>query len=68
MKQLKMKVGLPYKNIRKVLIRGVNWIGDTIITIPTIRGIREVFPRAHIAVLVRLNLSSLFVRCALRMK
>ena len=60
---IKMKIDLPYKNIRKVLIRGVNWIGDTIITLPTIKGIREVFPRVHLAVLVRPHLSSLFERC-----
>ena len=58
-----MKVDIPYKNIRRVLIRGVNWIGDIIITLPTIKGIHEVFPKAHLAVLVIPYLSSLFERC-----
>jgi len=62
-KQLKMKVDLPYKNIRRVLIREVNWIGDTIITLPTVKGIHEVFPKAHLAVLVHPHLSPLFERC-----
>jgi len=61
---IKMKVDLPYKSIRMILIRGVNWIGDTIITLPTIKGIRGVFSRAHLAILVRPHLSSLFGRCA----
>lgn len=60
---MKKKVGLPYKDIRKVLVRGVNWIGDTIITLPTIKGIRKVFSNADITVLVHSHLSSLFEKC-----
>ncbi|MBW1856171.1 MAG: glycosyltransferase family 9 protein, partial [Deltaproteobacteria bacterium] len=59
-----MKLALPYKDIRKVLVRGVNWIGDTVITLPSIKGIRSVFPDAYIAVLLYPHLSSLFGRCA----
>lgn len=58
-----MKAALPHKDIRKVLVRGVNWIGDTVITLPSIKGIRAVFPDAYIAVLLQPHLSSLFGRC-----
>lgn len=37
----------------KILIRGTNWIGDSIISIPAMREIRRIFPRAHICLLVR---------------
>jgi heptosyltransferase-2 len=39
--------------IRKILIRGTNWIGDAVISIPAMREIRRIFPRAHISLLVR---------------
>ena len=59
-----MKIVLPRSNIKRVLIRGVNWIGDTIITLPAVRGIREAFPEAHLAVLALPHVSSLFERCS----
>ena len=59
-----MKAILSDKNIRRILIRGVNWIGDTIITLPAIEGIRKVFPEARFAVLTRPNLSPIFKHCS----
>jgi heptosyltransferase-2 len=38
---------------RKVLIRGTNWVGDAVISIPALREIRRIFPDAHISLLVR---------------
>ncbi|MBI5026994.1 MAG: lipopolysaccharide heptosyltransferase II [Nitrospirae bacterium] len=38
---------------KKILIRGVNWIGDAVLTTPTIRALRKAFPQAHISLLVR---------------
>lgn len=35
----------------RILIRAVNWVGDTVLTYPAVEGIRELFPKAHIAVL-----------------
>ena len=49
--------------VHKVLIRGVNWIGDTVITLPAIRGIRNVFPDAHLEILLKPHLASLFKQC-----
>jgi len=40
-------------NPRKILIRGTNWVGDSVISIPAMREIRRLFPKAHIALLVR---------------
>jgi len=44
---------LPEKGLKKILIRGTNWIGDAVLTIPAIASIRATYPRAHIAVLAK---------------
>ncbi|MFQ5456462.1 MAG: lipopolysaccharide heptosyltransferase II [Nitrospirota bacterium] len=41
------------RDIRKILIRGTNWIGDTVMTTPALRAIKEYFPDARISILVR---------------
>jgi heptosyltransferase-2 len=38
---------------RKILIRGTNWVGDAIISIPAMKEIRRLFPDARISLLVR---------------
>ena len=43
----------PIKTVKNILVRGTNWIGDVIMTLPAIRSIRQTFPKAHIAVLVK---------------
>ncbi len=52
MRVIKRKVIDPAQ-IRRVLIRGVNWVGDAVMTTPAIAGIRRTFPRARISLLVR---------------
>ena len=37
----------------KILIRGTNWVGDAVMSIPAMTEIRRLFPKAHIALLVR---------------
>ena len=37
----------------RILIRGTNWVGDAVISIPAMREIRRIFPNAHISLLVR---------------
>ncbi len=37
----------------KILIRGTNWVGDAVMSIPAMREIRRLFPRARISLLVR---------------
>jgi heptosyltransferase II len=44
---------LPKEGINSILIRGTNWIGDAIMTLPAIASIRATFPHAHIAVLAK---------------
>jgi heptosyltransferase-2 len=45
--------GLDIRRANKILIRGTNWVGDSVISIPAMREIRRVFPRAQISLLVR---------------
>ena len=33
----------------KIVVRGTNWIGDAIMTVPALRQLRQVFPEAHIS-------------------
>jgi len=44
---------LPREGINKILIRGTNWIGDAIMTLPAVASIRTTYPKAHIAMLVK---------------
>jgi heptosyltransferase-2 len=51
--KLKTNKKLPQEGINKILIRGTNWIGDAILTIPAVDSIRAAYPKAHIAVLAK---------------
>jgi len=35
----------------KILVRGVNWLGDAVMTLPALRRLREAKPDAHVAIL-----------------
>lgn len=37
----------------KILVRGTNWIGDAVMTIPALRELRRIFPRDHITLHTR---------------
>ncbi|CAN2045501.1 heptosyltransferase II [Candidatus Magnetomoraceae bacterium gMMP-1] len=41
------------KNIKKLLIRSTNWIGDAIMTTPAVRAIKKNFPGAEITMLAK---------------
>ncbi|MBS1112060.1 MAG: ADP-heptose--LPS heptosyltransferase [Nitrospirae bacterium] len=48
------------KTADRILIRGVNWIGDAVITLPAIRSIRRAFPNAQISLLVKPWVAEIF--------
>ena len=50
---LKIIKKMPQEGINNILIRGTNWIGDAILTLPAMASIRATYPHAHIAVLVK---------------
>ncbi|MCP5525330.1 MAG: lipopolysaccharide heptosyltransferase II [Verrucomicrobiales bacterium] len=45
----------------RILIRGVNWLGDAVMTTPALLRLREAFPAAHIAMLTPEKLADLWV-------
>src|SRR5436189_296369 len=42
---------------RRILVRGVNWLGDAVMTTPALQRLRERFPRAHITLLTPVKLT-----------
>jgi heptosyltransferase II len=41
------------ERIKRVVVRGTNWVGDAVITIPALRELRRVLPHAHITLATR---------------
>lgn len=39
--------------IKKILVRGANWVGDAVMTIPALRELRRIFPAAQITLFTR---------------
>ncbi len=44
---------LPRSGIKRLLIRGTNWIGDAVMTLPAVSAIRETWPNAEISILAK---------------
>jgi heptosyltransferase-2 len=45
---------------KHILIKVPNWLGDAVMSLPTIKGVRFLFPESFIAVLVKSELADLF--------
>ncbi len=43
----------------RILVRGTNWVGDTILSLPAARELRRIFPTAHLAFWVPAGLARL---------
>jgi len=46
--------------MNRILVRGVNWVGDTILTYPAVEGLKTLFPGSHLAVLAASHLVDLW--------
>jgi heptosyltransferase-2 len=46
--------------MQNILIRGTNWVGDSILTTPAIHALRSLFPKAKIALLIKSYLNDLW--------
>lgn len=44
---------LPGRSIKKILVRGTNWVGDALLTTPALTALQESFPAARISVLAK---------------
>lgn len=51
----------PPTDPRRILVRGVNWLGDAVMTTPALLRLRERFPKAHIALLCPEKLRDLWL-------
>jgi heptosyltransferase-2 len=49
-----------YKGIKRILVKGTNWVGDTIISFPAVSALRQQLPKARISVLTRSRLAELW--------
>ncbi|MDQ4120984.1 MAG: lipopolysaccharide heptosyltransferase II [Acidobacteriota bacterium] len=48
------------EEIKRVVLRGTNWVGDAAMSVPALRELRRVLPDAHITLCTRKNLAELF--------
>src|SRR5271156_4419329 len=46
----------------RVMVRATNWLGDAVMSLPAIRAIRGIFPRAHLAVVAKPWVADLYAR------
>lgn len=44
----------------KILVRGVNWVGDAVMTIPALKGLRKAYPESKLSLLVKPSVASIF--------
>ena len=46
--------------IKRVVVRGTNWVGDSVMTVPALRALRKVLPEAKITLVVRPSAKGIF--------
>jgi heptosyltransferase-2 len=47
--------------IKRIVVRGTNWVGDAVMTVPALRELRRVLPSAHITLVSRPGTADIFV-------
>ena len=53
-------MSLVAKEIERVVVRGTNWVGDSVMTVPALRALRRVLPNARITLVLRPGVRGLF--------
>lgn len=48
------------KPIERIVVRGTNWVGDAVMTVPALRELRRLFPQAHLTLATRSWAQELF--------
>jgi heptosyltransferase-2 len=51
---------VPAESIKRVVVRGTNWVGDSLMTIPALRALRRVLPAAHLTLVIRPGSKGIF--------
>ncbi|MDI6726915.1 MAG: lipopolysaccharide heptosyltransferase II [Smithellaceae bacterium] len=54
---------IPRRGIDRILIRGTNWLGDVIMSLPAVSAIRNTYPNAKISVLAKPWVAELYRFC-----
>jgi heptosyltransferase II len=52
----------PTRSVARIMVRATNWVGDVVMSLPAVRAIRQAFPDAHLAVVARPGLATLYAR------
>jgi len=52
-----------FTRAKNILIRGTNWIGDAVMTIPAVNAVRNTFPQARISILAKPWLAEVYRLC-----
>ena len=53
-------IGEKYKDVKRILVKGTNWVGDTILSFPAVNALRSLFQQSHITVLAKSHLAELW--------
>ena len=48
------------ESIKRVVVRGTNWVGDSVMTVPALRALRRVLPHANITLAIRPGAQGIF--------
>ena len=48
------------EDIQRIVVRGTNWVGDAVMTVPALRELRQLFPDAHLTLATRSWAQELF--------
>ncbi len=48
------------ESIKRIVVRGTNWVGDAVMTVPALRELRRLFPKAHLTLATRSWAKGLF--------
>ena len=54
---------IPFSSAKNILIRGTNWIGDAVMTLPAVAALRNTFPETKISILVKPWVAEIFHLC-----
>jgi len=41
-----------FSQVNRILVRGVNWVGDTILSYPMVQQLKILFPKSHLTILI----------------
>ena len=51
--KVRISTSRPFDQAKNILIRGTNWIGDAVMTMPAVAAVRKTFPDARISILAK---------------